>query len=468
MAVLSVIRFRAFLLPAIVLACAPLICGCGPAAYGKAIPPTEPLSAAYVLTPGSGQVVAIDRERLEILSFIPVGHMPTDMVSLREGSVVYALSPSAGTISVIDTRRVMLMSEIEGPSPGERLYGAPDGEAAYLLSAGGRSFTAIDTRRHEIVSSTYLPSAAGDVEMLFEESRAFCMLPRKGRIAVVDISRSRVVDTIMARFSAGLSVHASGSDYFYAGTSERTYVDVISISRLGVMNRLQLAGLPGALIEVSCGDLSRVCIAVPDANVVTIFDSAVMKRIADVTCPFAPAALAAGESGEVLVVAGSAGEVAFVDMARASLMSSPVDVGTGTPVLVPVPESDLMIAVDEEGTVSRLNLETASIDATVAAAAPSGTDAVALDTERMWLYVGSADQPEVVVVDIETFTVIAVLKLEAVPTKIILVTCSYISYVPVKGGAEGCACSFARGGSPRPALGSTLLFVLALCVLKRC
>lgn len=67
---------------------------CGGGGSGGGIP-LEPLPAAYVLTPDSGEVVAIDRERLRIISSIPVGSSPTDMVSLRDGFFIYAASPAA-------------------------------------------------------------------------------------------------------------------------------------------------------------------------------------------------------------------------------------------------------------------------------------------------------------------------------------------------------------------------------------
>ncbi len=397
--------------------------GCGGAYKGAAYiepVPLEPLPAAYVLTPGSGEVVAIDRDRLEIVSTIQVAPGPTDMVSVRSGYVVYAVSPGAGTVSVIDTTRVELIAEVRGTF-GSEIFAAPDAQTAYLLSSSGQSLTAIDATSHEVMSSIWLSSAADDVEFLFEESRAFCMIPRKGRIAVVDTAGFRVIDNITASFSSGLSAYASGSDYFYAASPDRTYIDVISISRLGVMNRLQLAGLPGSVACASCEGVSRVCVAVPGARVVSLFDGSLARRVADITCPFTPSTLAVGDGGEVLAVGGSSGEVAFIDLSTAAFLSWPVDVGAGVPLLVPVPESNLMIAVDEDGKASRLNLETANIDSTINTAPPAGCDAVALDAERMKLYIGSADGPSVLVLDIATFTVIAELRLGAAPAVIKMV-----------------------------------------------
>jgi len=400
-----------------------LTAGCGgSASKGAYVAPEEPepLPAAYILTPANGKVTAVDREKLDIVSEIFVGGQPTDIAALDNNGVIYTVSPNNNTISVIDTVRLAKIFQIKG-SFSDRIYSSGDGKIAYILAGGERSLSGLDVERHKVFNTIQLPSTCGGVELLEGTGRAFCSLPRKGSIAVIDLERSRIITTILADFSPRLAVYSEGSDYFYAGSAERPYIDVVSLSKLGVINRLMVSGLPGAVLETSFENASRFYVALPDADLVSVFDSETMRHMADIPCSLEPAAfVTAGNSG-VVAVTSSIGQLAFLDQKTFKFLTSPINVGKGRPVVVSVPAHNSMVALDQTGTAYMLDLGSLRVVASIKAATPVGEDTVALDEENQWLYVGSADGPKVVVIDMETFKVITDIRLSAAPSKIIFI-----------------------------------------------
>jgi YVTN family beta-propeller protein len=84
----------------------------------------------YVSCWGSATVVVVDPERAQVLSRIPVGRHPTEMIASAQGTRLYVVNSNADTVSVIDTVRDVEMERIHvGLAKEDTLGASPEGLA---------------------------------------------------------------------------------------------------------------------------------------------------------------------------------------------------------------------------------------------------------------------------------------------------------------------------------------------------
>ncbi|MHC4663659.1 MAG: YncE family protein [Planctomycetota bacterium] len=382
---------------------------------------TEPPRFAYALLPDSGRLSVIDRTRLSLVWSVYIGGRPIEITALRNGGIFYLTSPSTGALSVFDTARNIFLTNVEGESFSSRACGLPAADKAYILAENGNRLAVLDTESHQVMTSIQLPAPGNDLALLDDANWVFCALPQQGTVAVVETDHVRIVDTFLAGLSSEISVQPSSSDFYFAGSWNSSSVDIISISRLGVINRLGLSAPPAAALTALCENTSRVYFAPKDRKLVTIVDTERLMIMADISCPFEPKVIEAGGIPTKIVFGSADGHVLFLDPKSLKFFLNPIKVTSQTPILRAVPGTNFMFAVDGNGTVFRLNLEHMIIEASLAVPAPAGEDSVVVDSWYGKLYIGS-DAGTLTIIDVETFKVLTEIYLGSQPLKIVLAT----------------------------------------------
>jgi hypothetical protein len=395
-------------------------CGCG-GGYGEFGPPLSPVPAAYIMFEGDSVVEVAGLDTLELLSGVQLSGVPTDLAVAGDMPYVFAVSSSGPEISVIDTCRILPATTFRGAQFGAKFYPAPGERMIYNLASGGRALTCIDTQTLSVVSLVTLSSAAEGAFLLPSNNLAFLKLSRKTKFDVASTSSNRVIATIEADFSENLCAADEDAGYFFAVSAIRPYIDVVSLSRLGIINRFNIAGIASASAAFEHENRNALAVAVPDARLVNVFDTSTLARIADIPITFPPRGLSNCPEKEILLVIGAAGEIAFIKPLKSSKVLSLLDAGGPTAAIQFSNSGGYAAVIGSDGVAAFLDMSRMSKIAELKGLpVPPNRDCAAVDKARNLLLI--AGDGEFAAVDLNSFKIITRFALRGKPKKIVVVS----------------------------------------------
>ena len=155
------------------------------------------LNRVFATATGTNELVAIDMTTNRIAGRAPTGEFPDGLAYDQVDGLVLVSNKNAGTESVIDGRTLRSVATIKfGDEVGNVEYDQVS-KLAWVAARTPDQLVAFDPMTHRVVHRIRLPGCEGAHGVyLSPDGRAFVACERNARLAVVDLTRRRLVELV--------------------------------------------------------------------------------------------------------------------------------------------------------------------------------------------------------------------------------------------------------------------------------
>jgi len=221
----------------------------------------------YVANMHSSTVSVIDTNTNQVVTTIPVGNLPRDVVINPSGTRAYVANSVSGTVSVIDTNTNHVMATVPIGKYLSSIAVSPNGKLVYVTdsnysSSGSGSISVIDTS-----SNTVVATITGDkrlVDIAVNPSGTRIYTTGISGLQVIDASNYQVIATIpLGIIPYKIAMNSDGTRLYVANQSS---VSVVNTSRHSVVATVNAGSMLSDIVISPDG--SRVYVGSRSSDVV--------------------------------------------------------------------------------------------------------------------------------------------------------------------------------------------------------
>lgn len=309
-----------------------------PTAAAKPRVAAEP-TVVYVANRNDSSVAVVDAGVKKVLTRIPVGRTPQDLVASPDNKLVYVANGSSRSVSVIDTATRKVTATVPvGRSP-EAMVVSADGSRVFVNNRYDKTLSVIDTATHKVTATHAIDTAATGAALSPDGKRLY--LPQFGSITVFDTTTDSLDPAIPSPGGNGDIDFTPDGSRAYVAHSGDNRVNILDPATGTFTGNVPTGGGPFETVFTPDGE--RAYTARNRNATVAVSDTATRTVTASISLPERPSDLAISDDGKRLYATGNtSGTLSLVDTATNTPTSkvttgrSPSDVALVTP---PTPEA---------------------------------------------------------------------------------------------------------------------------------
>lgn len=422
-------------------------------------------TSVYVANYGSGAVSVIDATANSVVATVPTGGSPSFLAVDPTGSFVYVPSNASGRAFVIRTADNQLIATVPVGYGPLGVDFSPDGALAYVVNSGSSSVSVVDTQTHTVVETvpvgfnprtfgSFVRGAGSDVfayiTNLFDDHISVLKTPTaplppppapfeivaSGRITV---SAGGDIGPPAGPFGLFASMPSMDGDIVFAPARDFAYVNnyrgdiqIIDTASNSTVGSYPL-GRPGAFIEASPDGL-RLYVANPAADTVSVVDRQDGQLLATIPVGPRPRGLALDSiNSRLYVVNNNSDTMSVIDTTTDAVIAT-VTVGLNpTGVVVNPITNRIYVSNFSSNDVTVVDGASTSAIATIPVPSRTGFNPypgfIAISPSGDSLYVSSADDMTVSVINTATNTVVSQFQGGGSPSEVVLNRAGSRAYV---------------------------------------
>jgi YVTN family beta-propeller protein len=307
---------------------------------GVAVTPIPPStgSRAYVTNQGGvGTLKVVDLTTNSLLTSIPLGGIPNEVVLSPEGSRAYVTTYNLDRVWVIDTATNSVIAGIPtGPSPFG-LKVKPDGSKIYVTNNGGNTVSVISTVNNAVTATVTVGANPVGVAFTPDGTWAYVTNITSDTVSVIDTSTDTVTASIFLGSFApygtilpwGISITPDGNRAVVTNVANRS-LTIIDTSTNTIETKISVGtdGFNPRYVGFSpTGDLAYV--SVEGGGTVRVVDLTTLTEITSIYEGTSPFGLAVSANGSRIYVANYNSGFSVVDTTTRSVVANiPMPQGT--------------------------------------------------------------------------------------------------------------------------------------------